>query len=33
VDAALAAAGVGPDTVVAHVRPDQWIALYEALSP
>ncbi|CAL9635458.1 rRNA methyltransferase [Streptomyces sp. enrichment culture] len=32
VDAALAAAGIGPDTVVAHVRPDQWITLYEALS-
>lgn len=30
VDAALAAAGIAPDTVVAHVHPDQWIALYEA---
>ncbi|MEV6773295.1 ErmE/ErmH/ErmO/ErmR family 23S rRNA (adenine(2058)-N(6))-methyltransferase [Nocardia sp. NPDC051030] len=31
VDAALAAAGIAPDTVVAYVHPDQWIALYEAL--
>jgi 23S rRNA (adenine-N6)-dimethyltransferase len=32
VDAALAAAGVAPDTVVGHVHPDQWIALYRALT-
>ncbi|NUT36405.1 MAG: ErmE/ErmH/ErmO/ErmR family 23S rRNA (adenine(2058)-N(6))-methyltransferase [Hamadaea sp.] len=31
VDAALAAAGIAPDTVVAFVHPDQWVALYEAL--
>ncbi|MEU8080362.1 ErmE/ErmH/ErmO/ErmR family 23S rRNA (adenine(2058)-N(6))-methyltransferase [Catellatospora citrea] len=33
VDAALAVAGVAPDTVVAFVHPDQWITLYEALMP
>lgn len=31
VDAALAAAGVARDTVVGHVRPDQWVTLYERL--
>ncbi|MGW4966487.1 ErmE/ErmH/ErmO/ErmR family 23S rRNA (adenine(2058)-N(6))-methyltransferase [Nonomuraea sp. NPDC004186] len=31
VDAALKAAGVARDTVVAHVHPDQWIILWEGL--
>ncbi|MFG6194889.1 23S ribosomal RNA methyltransferase Erm [Nonomuraea sp. JJY05] len=31
VDAALQAAGVARDTVVAHVHPDQWIILWEVL--
>lgn len=32
VDAALAVAGIAPDAVVAYVHPDQWIAVYEALT-
>ncbi|MEU9836961.1 ErmE/ErmH/ErmO/ErmR family 23S rRNA (adenine(2058)-N(6))-methyltransferase [Streptosporangium sp. NPDC048047] len=31
VDAALAGAGVDPDSVVAHVHPDRWIALFHRL--
>ncbi|MFJ4654703.1 ErmE/ErmH/ErmO/ErmR family 23S rRNA (adenine(2058)-N(6))-methyltransferase [Nocardia sp. NPDC088792] len=30
-NAALAAAGIAPDTVVAYVHPDQWIALHAAI--
>uniref|UniRef100_UPI001C5CF32A ribosomal RNA small subunit methyltransferase A n=1 Tax=Nonomuraea rhizosphaerae TaxID=2665663 RepID=UPI001C5CF32A len=31
VDGALAAAGIGRDTVVGHVHPDQWITLWGRL--
>lgn len=32
VDAALAAAGIAPDTVVGYVHPEQWITVYDRLS-
>lgn len=32
VDAALAAAGIGRDTVVGYVHPDQWVTLFRRLN-